>query len=304
MATGGEIVDNGRNLALNRIYKAVPDYTAVNRIKLGVGTTTPTTSDIDVENGIPIAYGTINDNGDNQMIGSSGADNSTDNNTTYKPGGGVADDTAQNLIANNTNSLKIWTIADLSVYGTILDADERIGHWIYIKDAPTLAKFKSSGTCFEVKFGIGISDYYSITKTAADLATGWNWITSNDDNLSDLTETGTVSGDIDYFIIEITTNNATDTFAAGDVIYDLLRQWVQADMLANISTGYPTFDTVNKEVTAQFYIHSLQANGYPLTECGSFTNDTTPEMMDHDVYTAVSKGRTDEMIITITNTMS
>jgi hypothetical protein len=297
----GEFVNTGRNLMWNRAYKDTPDYSAINKCKLGVGTTDPTVDDIDIENGIPISYGDVNDNGDNQMIGSSGGDNTTDNTDTYKIGAGQGDDTSQNLIANNTNSTKIWTISDLSNYGNILSENKRVGLWLYIKDSTTLNKFATTGTCLEIRLGSSSSDYYNLTYEAGDLSTSWNWLTSNTDNLGDLNETGTVSGDIDYFEIEITTNNSTDTFAAGDVCYDLLRQWEISDMKGYVSTGYPTFDEDNEEVTIQYYIHSLQANGFMLSEVGSFNNDSTMCMADRDTFTPFSKSRTDEVIITITN---
>ena len=152
----------------------------------------------------------------------------------------MSDDTAQNLIANNTNATKIWTIADLSSLGTNITQTQPFGLWIFIKDTTTLAKFITSGTALEIKLGSDSSNYFSFTVTAANLATGFNWITSNTVNVEDLTETGTVSGNVDTFIIEITTNNATDTFVAGDVVYDLLRQWAPSDLVKNMETGFPS----------------------------------------------------------------
>ena len=304
MATGGELVDDGRNVLLNRTYKETPDYNAPTKCKVGVGTTTPNTSDTNCENIVPMDYGIVNDNGDNQLTGSSGGDNTTDNTSTYKIGGGRADNTSQNLIANSSSTSKIWTILDLSILGINLDETKRTGLWIYIKDSATFDKFATSGTCLEVKFGSDDSNYYNMTYEASDLSAGWNWLTSNLDNLEDLTETGTVSGDIDFFEIDITTNNATDTFSTDDICYDLLRQWELADTLGDINMGYPSFDAPHQEVTIQFYIHSLQANGFMLTECGSFTDDTTPTMIDHDVFSGVSKSLTDEMIITVVNDLT
>ena len=55
-----------------------------------------------------------NDDGSNAFTGSSGGDNSTDNTSVFKEGGGNTDVTAQNLIANDTNADKIWVISDLS----------------------------------------------------------------------------------------------------------------------------------------------------------------------------------------------
>jgi len=57
MGTGNVVTNNGLKLALNRIFKATPDYSAPSKFKIGTGTTTPTTSDTDIENGVSINGG-------------------------------------------------------------------------------------------------------------------------------------------------------------------------------------------------------------------------------------------------------
>ena len=57
MATGTLITNSGLKIALNRTYKATPDYTAPTLFKIGTGTTTPTVSDTDVETGVNINGG-------------------------------------------------------------------------------------------------------------------------------------------------------------------------------------------------------------------------------------------------------
>jgi len=286
---------NGFNVMLNRYYKAVPDYTAPSKGKVGINQAVLSEADTDLTYAIPITNGTINDDGDNQLTGSNGGDNTTDNTTTYKQGGGVTDATAQNLIANNGNATKTWTIADLSALGTNAVGTQPFGLWLYIKDATALAKFLTAGTCLEVKLGSAVGDYYSKTFEASDLSTGWNWITSNITNIEDLTETGTVAGNIDTFIIEVTTNNATDEFIAGDVIYDLLRQWAESDLIVSFATGYPTFDETNNEATTRIEINTVQANGFNLNGVGQFNTDVTPLLTDtFKLYTNFSKENTDE----------
>ena len=140
------------------------------------------------------------------------------------------------------------------MYGWYATGNQPIGVWLYIKDATALAKFKTSGTAFELRVGSDTSNYYSKTMTAANLAVGWNWIQSGTTNLEDLTETGTVSGDLDTYVVVITTNNATDEFAAGDVIIDLLRQWQTSDLTKAYISGYPSIDETNFEtVNIKFY---------------------------------------------------
>jgi len=57
MATGQIITTNGLKLALNRIFKATPDYLAPTKFKIGTGTTTPAVADTDVETGVNINGG-------------------------------------------------------------------------------------------------------------------------------------------------------------------------------------------------------------------------------------------------------
>ena len=291
----GKIVDN------NRTYKAVPDYTTVSKFGVGIKQGTLLAADTDLDYVVPINNGTVNDNGDNTFTGSSGGDNSTDNTTTFKPGAGETDNTAQNLISNNTNVTKIWTIADLSSSGINAIADQPFAMWIYIKDAATLAKFLIAGTALEIKLGSDSSNYYSKTFELTDLATGWNWITSNTVNVEDLTETGTVVGDIDTFLIEIITNNATDVFIAGDVIYDLLRQWEVTDTVKTFIAGFPAIDEGTFKVKIKGSLTSVQANGFDLSGFKVLNTDTVPKVTDLSDYTAESKSDTDEFIYELDN---
>ena len=49
MGTGQVITNSGLKIAINRTFKAIPDYLVPSKFKVGTGTTTPTTSDTDVE---------------------------------------------------------------------------------------------------------------------------------------------------------------------------------------------------------------------------------------------------------------
>jgi len=304
MATGGVITKLGKNVMINRTYKSSPDYTIPSTFRMGIGTTTPVAADTGLGIHIPIGDGTVNDDGSNTLTSSDGGENSTSNTTTYKEGAGVTDGTAQNLKTDNSSATKRWYIADLASAGTKITGTKPVSLWLYIKDAAALAMFKSSGTALEIRLGSTLAtNFYKITRTAAQLAVGWNWITTGTTNVEDLTETGTVAGDIDTFEIVITTNNAADDWDDTDVIYDLLRQWEVADLSDTFVTGYPVFDETNKKVTLRYYLNSLQANGFPITETGSFNTDGTPLIIDHDVFTSISKTSTDEIAIVVVNTM-
>lgn len=300
MATGSILTNAGRKISLNRTYKATPDYTPVTKFKVGSGTTTPTINDTDIETVIPILDGTVNDDGSNTLTGSNGGDNTTNNTDTYKPGAGLSDNTGQNLIANNGNATKTWAISDLSSAGTNITATSPLALWLYIKDATALAKFITSGTAFEIKVGSDASNYYSKTVTAANLAAGWNWVSTGTTLVNELTETGTVGTPIDYFELVITTNNATDTFVAGDVVYDMLRQWVLGTDDAKAFKTDVTIDEVNLTAKMTCELVTTNANGFNISEIVNINTDGTPLISSRSVFTADSKSDTDEFLITIT----
>ena len=294
--TNDSLINNqGKKVLLYRGYTENGDLSSVQylpgtKFQVGINNHTPIVANTALSNPIPITNGTINDSGDNTLTGSSGGDNSTDNTTTFKPGGGVNDNTAQNLIANGTATTKIWTIADLTSLGVNIVGTQPFGHWIYILDATALAKFVS----IEIKLGSDSSNYSSKTVLVADLITGWNWLNSNITNVEDLSETGTVAGDIDTFIIEITTNNATDTFASGDVIYDLLRQWATTDLTKSFVTSFPTIDLTNLEVTTRCLVSTVDANGFLLDGLAIYNEDASPLMLSEDTFNDESKADSDE----------
>ena len=299
MSNGSLITNSGKKIIINRAYKSSPDYTVPSQFKVGINNGTPGASDTDLAYAIPIEDGVVNDDGSNQLTGSNGGDNSTDNTSIFKEGAGVGDDTAQNLITNATSATKTWVISDLSSAGTVIDDSKRGAIWLYIADATTLAYFKSSGTAVEVKLGSDSSNYYSKTWTASDLSTGWNWLTSNTDTIADWSETGTVGSPVDYFEIEITTNNAADSWNSGDVVYDLLRTWDYADLVDGYDTGYPTIDETNFEVETRLTLTTVQANGFDLNGFGLFNTDGTVLMHSEDTFTAESKSSTDQIIFIV-----
>ena len=295
------ITNGGRNVILNRAYKSSPDYTVPTNFKIGINNGTPLAADTALDYSVPIADGTTCDDGSNTFTGSSGGDNSTNNTTTFKAGGGNIDVTAQNLIANGTNATKIWTIAALD---TNIDQTLPYGFWLYIKDVYAIMKFIIGGTALRVKFGSDTSNYFYQTFTVAQLEIGWNWITSNITAVEDLSETGTVAGNVDTFIIEIITNLAAQEFAEGDIVYDLLRQWQTTDLIQAFVSGYPTFDESNYNVTIRCYLGSTQANGFLINAVAFQNIDSTPVVTDISSFTAESKSDTDELVFVAVNTLT
>lgn len=52
--TGQVITNNGMKIILNRAFKALPDYLAPTKFKIGTGTTNPLVGDTDIETGVNI----------------------------------------------------------------------------------------------------------------------------------------------------------------------------------------------------------------------------------------------------------
>ena len=179
-----------------------------------------------------------------------------------------------------------------------MTATEPFALWLYIKDATALAKFLTAGTCLEIQFrtnGDAANKYYEHTETVSNLIAGWTWVQSGTTAINALTQGagGAPSGVLNELIIQITTNNATDTFVAGDVVYDLLRQWATADLSKIFVTNYPTFDYTDYEVTTRCFLDSSEANGFDVNGFGMINTDATVLLMSESTYTAESKSSTD-----------
>jgi hypothetical protein len=235
------------------------------------------------------------------MTGSSGADNSTDNTTTFKQGAGVSDGKSQNLLADGagTNVLKIWTIADLTANGSAKTAGEPFGMWLYIRDAAAYLKVKASGAALTIKFrtnGDGATLFYKYERTKAQLAVGWNWVTSGTTITSDLTQGagGPPSGALDEFVIELETVAAGDEFETGELLFDLLREWTVAERSKIYVTSYPTIDETNFEQETRCQLLSTEANGFDLNGLALINTDGTILIHSEDTFTAESKSDTDQ----------
>ena len=308
MTNNSIITTDGKNALLYRAFTVNASLSATSNLaptvfEVGISNNDITVSDTSLTFPIPISTGTICDAGNNSFTGSLGGTNSTNNTTTYKEVTGTSDNTSQNLIANNSSVSKTWTKAALTAS---LVSSKPFAAWFYIKDATTLSKFLSSGTALELRFrttGDAANKYYSYTRTAAQLTVLWNWVSSNTANVSTLTlgAGGAPSGALNEAVIIITTNNATDTFIAGDVLYDALRQWSASDLIKAISAGYPTFDTATKSVTIRCYLNSLEALGFYLNSLALYNQDTAPKITNLTKINGESKSITDEFAFTIVN---
>jgi len=296
MATGGNITTSGKNLMINRSYKSSPDYSEISEFKIGIGTTTPSTSDTDLAISIPIDDTEQEDSCDSITNWSQGTDGAISlNNSTYKEGTGSINlyktaGTVDNVLYYNNNNMTSsdFTSKDLWVFFYISTDG-------YSKLATTDA--------VELRFGNDYNtNYYYRRYDKADLSSGWNYLIMN---TTTGTEEGSVTlGSCDSGGIKITYSASTDEITEGNAF--LTDDWKLAeasDYEKIFVSGYPTFDETNKKVTVRCHLTTLEANGYQLSEIGTFNTDGTPVMMDRDVFTAQSKTNLDEFAFVIINEM-
>lgn len=296
------VLNSGRQIMLYRTYTPTAQLSptennAPTKFRLGKDSSAMNIADTGLDNPLPIFNGTINDNGANQMTGSDGGSNTTDNTAVFKSGAQTLDNTAQNLIANDSDADKVWTIADLEADGVKCDPDKFTSIWFYVNDVATLDKFLTSGTALEIRIGNDDSNYYSKEITASELQMGWNWIQLG--VLNSNPETGTVSGDLVWFQIRVTTNDATDEFVAGDVVYDMLRQWTYDDTVKEFETGYPILDSSLLNATTQCFVSSVLAVGFNIDSIITVNEDTVPKAFNKALTEVESKTDFEEFIFEI-----
>jgi len=291
--------NTNKKIMLNRMYTENASlsstlYTVGKYVGFGINNNSLSLTNTGLTTPIPLADGTVNDDGSNTMTGSGAGTNTTNNILIFKTGAGTTDNTAQNLIKDSSSVTASWAITTLT---NNLDSAEYAGQWFYIKDSVALLKFETTGTCLEFRYGDDVtSNYYSKTYEASELIVGWNWLPVG--ILSDLTETGTTAT-LDSFGIIITTNNATDTFAAGDVIYDLLRQWDESDTYINFVLGYPTLDYTNYESVTRVLLLATQANGFDINSLIVMNSDTVKLPTNIAKFADESKSINDQFIFMI-----
>lgn len=301
---GSIITNNGKKIIINRAYKSTPDYNEPMQFKVGISNSTPDVGDTNLDVAIPIDNGTINDDGSNtgNLVGSAGGTTSTDNTSIYKVGGGVSDNTAQNLLANNTSVSKTWTIANLAAAGSVMTTTEPFGVYIYMDETACYDLLAAAGTVLDIRFrtnGDAANLYYQYVRTKAQLASGWNWITSGTTIMTGLTQGagGPPSGVLDEVILIITTALAATTFSAGECVWDLLRGWATSDLVkdyVSVDGEIQAIDETNFEVEIRCLLLSTEANGFDLNGFANFNDDSTILMSGEDTFTAESKSNTDQ----------
>lgn len=287
---------NGAKIYLYRTWTKNNDlsqdeFTPEDKFAVGKDDSEPNVSDNDLQIRVPITEGTVNDNGANELTGELGGDNTTDNTEIFKPGALQDDNTAQNLNCNDTDEIKSWFI-DLSNDGNIIDDEKIAGLWLYFNN-----NVLEDITDIQIRVGSDNSNYYYYNVDVGNMQHGWNWIVLG--VVSELDEEGSVSGDIDYFNIRITTENASDIWDEEDVVYDLLRTYTEEDTFSQYVDGYPMINFENLEVTKQGYLTTTDAVGFNLDSYGDFNNDKDRKMGSKANFPSRSKTQIDEIILTV-----
>ena len=288
MVAGQIITTLGKKIALNRTFKATPDYLTPTVFKIGTGTTTPAIGDTDIEHKVPISGMETIDSCDATTGWTDNADNTVSvNTTTYKEGTGALNYTKDGTASANASSYKTTTSLNFT--------SKEIALWIYVKDATMYAKFAVSA-CLEIRFGSDSSNYYYWRKDKADLAAGWNYV----HGLTSATATGTTGTPVitacDYTMVQFTADASGTTWSAGDLIVDYLQLVSTTDNYKAFVVGYPSLDETNLQVTIRGILLTTDANGHSLTEFGAFNLDATNKLYSHTVHTAISKTNTTQVI--------
>jgi len=287
------IVNNGLKIAVNRIGKAVPDYTTASRFKVGINQATEVISDTDITYQVPIYNTEVVSACDVTTNWSATTDGTiSTNNTTYKEA------------SYSLNLLKAATTVDNVTWynetlATLDFTSKTLWGWIYILDAAALAKLAVT-SAVEIRYGNDYNtNYYSYTYDNSDLAVGWNIIKFAS---GDATEVGTVTiAAMDSLAIKLTLTATSGTLAAGDIVIDDYKLASSTDYYKDFTSGYPTIDETNMEITTECYLNSVEANGFLLTGVGTFNTDGTVLMQDEFKFTQISKTSSEEIIFEIKN---
>lgn len=294
MAVGGAITTAGKNVLLNRGYLSVPTYLEPTHFKIGVGTTTPAVGDTDLEQPVEFLGVEMLDACDAVLgwgiVGGSQAGAAVLDNVTFKEGTGSLGLPKTGVAGTDAS----W---DKTIGAPLDGTSKDFWVWVYVLDAATLAKLADPS--FRIMLGSGAAAYYWFDVAKADVAVGWNYYVQA---VPFGNQVGApVIGALDYLRIEYNTLANGDLIAATDFIMDYWRLVSADDYRKAYLVGYPVFDEVNRTIEVRGYVNSLEGNGFNITECGEINMDVAPlvpnKLVSHDVFTAISKSTTDEILI-------
>ena len=284
MATGGTVTTLGLNIMLDRTFNGSPTRSIISTYKVGSGSTTPAVGDTDLEIPVPLDGTEAVDDCE-----TANWTNSTDtahglNSSTYKEG-------SKSIYIQKNGT----TGTTFGVYKTTTSRDftsKTLFVWLNLTDTTDLV---ASGTAVTIRFGSDSSNYYYYNIDISDLSNGWNLICFDSAGATGTTGSPVI-GSCDYSQIILNTDLAADTVAADRIMMDDLKLASTDDFVGSYESGYPSFDYTNNEIEVQCRVTATQANNFSVSEFGLFNTDGTPLIYSHDVFTAISKTSSEEII--------
>ena len=271
---------NGQAITANRSFKPSPDYSAPLIFRVGMGTTSPSISDISLQNPIPYwSASTTKDSCDATTGWSITGGALVVNNVTFIEGTGSLD---MSKTATNVYS-SIITKSTLTAVN--LTSDSFIV-WMYIKDAATLAKLQ----VVFIDLGSDASNYYRWRAQTNQMFVGWNPIFDMIPADAYQTVGAPTIASLTYCKINVQAALITNTWPAGSILVDWIAQYTPSDLVAT-----QTIDTTNLTVTATGTLPKTYAgaNGQPISEFGLFNTDGTYPfqrlLFDRSTFTPINK---------------
>lgn len=280
------LLTNGFNILIDRFGNTSPTLTPISKFRLSINTPDVTYGDTTLTTQIPIS-GTEMIDACNVTTGwTTTGGTVTVNATTFKPDG--VTDGSLNFTKTGTASADLSTTkATTSLNGTSKD----FIMWFYVKDATTLAKLTTSGTALIIRYGTDSSNYYRKDILQSSLATGWNYITSAITSGFTTTVGTPTLATMNYTLIQTSATTATDTWSAGDIIFDSLRL-ASADDYLKTQDSVTTSNTDNS-VTYVNKLTVAEANGFLINGLGLVNTDGTELLAIKSKFPNNSKDTTD-----------
>lgn len=273
---------------LDKAYNSSAAASTPTTFKVGINQTTALETDTDLTQSVPISGFEVVDDCEATTGWSDSADMTVSLNTsTFIIGSGSLNLTKDGTASVNASTEKTVTSLNFT--------SKQIELFFRIDDQTTLDKFTTTD-CITIRYGSSSGDYYQWTKDKADLSTGLNYIGKLDTTNEDSTTGTPVDASMDYFLIQITTNNTSDVWAAGKVLMDDIRITSSDDLTKSLSSGYPIIDKTTLQVTMRGEINSTEAIGQNINGFAIFNTDGTPIMEGIDDLVVESKSNTDNLI--------
>jgi len=258
---------SGKRIALNRIFKNTPDYTAPSNFRIGQNQSIPNQFTEQLDSNIPftnlVELDTVEDSG------SWSATNCTVEDEDGTVFIGVLSMTILKT-AGNTN----FTISK-TINNTPSSSGKQIAFILFFLNNGYNI-LANAGTALRLRFGTNASNYYQFTLEKSELNIGLNQIIFTIDNGDVTGSPGTTN--LDYFELTLIAESSGSTTSAGEIIFDDVRLYdlVSSYIKPLSSTGYPVIDEANLETTNRGYLNSGEGNSFLITGYAQFNTDTTP----------------------------